>query len=199
MMSRTTGSLLSLMFIMSTVPSQAATRNVEMQEGQFVPTSAITALGSTVRWTNTDPIVHSSTKFAPFPASWNRMLNPGQSWGLVMAAAGAFSYYCDPHSDGVNGMRGTVRVPIGVSATSITKGSVATLRFSTRKLGGPWVFDVDIKRGSGAWTRTRTGYAGATLAYKPPTTGTYLFRAALRNASTGRRSGVSPARKIVVR
>jgi plastocyanin len=179
--------------------SSATTRTVAMRDVEFAPQSKIVPMGGYARWVNEGEIFHTTTKYSAFPGTWDKGLNPGGAWSLRMPAAGAFVYYCKPHSDGTNGMRGNIRVPVITSASSIPLGKAASLRFSLSRIGDEWGFDIQYKRNSGSWTNLRDGYRGATMSYRPSAKGTYLVRARLRYIPNGRKTAYSPAAKIVVK
>jgi plastocyanin len=51
--------------------------------------------GTTVTWTNNDPLVHTVTAD---DKSWDSgPIEPGQSWSHTFAQAGEFAYHCTPH------------------------------------------------------------------------------------------------------
>jgi plastocyanin len=70
----------------------------------FLPASVTIATGTTVRWTNTDHELHTTTSDTGL---WNSgSLNPGQQFMYIFNAPGTFTYACLIHSE----MRGTVIV-----------------------------------------------------------------------------------------
>jgi plastocyanin len=51
--------------------------------------------GTTVQWTNNDPLVHTVTAD---DGSWDSgPIEPGKSWSHTFAQAGEFAYHCTPH------------------------------------------------------------------------------------------------------
>ena len=70
----------------------------------FNPNPVTVAAGSTVTWTNTDSIPHTSTSDA---SGWNSgTVGPGQQFNFTFASSGTFHYHCAIHP----GMVGTVIV-----------------------------------------------------------------------------------------
>ena len=70
----------------------------------FSPDDADVAVGSTVTWTNTDSVAHTSTSDA---SGWNSgTLNPGARFSFTFQTAGRFQYHCAIHP----GMVGSVIV-----------------------------------------------------------------------------------------
>ena len=70
----------------------------------FMPDNLEVAAGSTVTWTNTDSVSHTSTSDG---SGWNSgIIAPGQQFSFTPQAAGTFSYHCAIHP----GMVGTVTV-----------------------------------------------------------------------------------------
>ena len=119
----------------------------------------------------------------------------------VFPAAGTFRYHCkDPaHS---STMTGTVKVPVGRKPVS---GPAPTTQFTIYwgqkgKLAPPgYVFDVQYKRpGDTSFRAYRTGVTKPGANITPTVSGTYYFRARLRNTANGKASGWSPVSHITV-
>src|SRR5262245_38408696 len=70
----------------------------------FVPDELDIAAGTTVTWTNTDAISHTTTSDA---SGWNSgIVGPGRQFSFAFPTAGTFTYHCDIHP----GMVGKVLV-----------------------------------------------------------------------------------------
>jgi len=70
----------------------------------YSPPELNIATGTTVTWTNTDSVAHTSTSDAP---GWNSgSVAPGGQFSTSFQAAGTFPYHCAIHP----GMTGTVVV-----------------------------------------------------------------------------------------
>jgi len=69
-----------------------------------MPDDLNVAVGTTVTWTNTDSVAHTSTSDE---AGWNSgSIGPGRQFSVAFQNAGTFSYHCTIHP----GMVGTVVV-----------------------------------------------------------------------------------------
>jgi plastocyanin len=70
----------------------------------YAPDEVIVAVGTTVTWTNTDSVPHTTTSDT---AGWNSgIVAPGGQFSSAFQAAGTFPYHCTIHP----GMIGTVVV-----------------------------------------------------------------------------------------
>jgi plastocyanin len=70
----------------------------------FAPDDLTVATGTTVTWTNTDSVAHTSTANAN---GWNSgIVSPGDHFSFTFQTPGTFSYHCSIHP----GMVGTVVV-----------------------------------------------------------------------------------------
>lgn len=66
----------------------------EIRGMNFDKRLAISA-GTTVQWTNNDPLIHTVTAD---DGSWDSgPIEPGQSWSHTFTQAGEFAYHCTPH------------------------------------------------------------------------------------------------------
>jgi plastocyanin len=70
----------------------------------FTPDDLEVAVGTTVMWTNTDSVSHTSTSNG---SGWDSgIIQPGRQFSFTYQTAGTFSYHCAIHP----GMVGTVTV-----------------------------------------------------------------------------------------
>jgi len=104
---------LALLALICIVPVHATTHQVIMQNLQFIPSAVEVAYGDTVKWTNQDPVQHTTTRTAT-PKMWDSgPLGPGQSFFDVFVAVdgpGPWTYECTIHL----GMTGVIRLtPLG--------------------------------------------------------------------------------------
>jgi plastocyanin len=82
------------------IPTGAAT----LGTSAFAPDALTVAAGTTVTWTNTDSIPHTSTSDAK---GWDSgIVGPGQQYSVSLQTPGTYSYHCTIHP----GMVGTVVV-----------------------------------------------------------------------------------------
>jgi len=95
----------------ATPPASGATSSVSIPVGAsalgtsaFAPDDLNVELGTTVTWTNTDSVSHTSTSDAP---GWDSgIVAPGAQFSRSFPTAGTFRYHCAIHP----GMVGTVVV-----------------------------------------------------------------------------------------
>jgi plastocyanin len=75
-----------------------------MRNLAFVPARTEVSAGTTVEWTNNDPLAHSVTAD---DGSWDSgLVQPGHTWRRTFAQPGTYGYHCTPHPF----MKGTVVV-----------------------------------------------------------------------------------------
>ena len=139
----------------------------------FTPKEVTVAVGDTVTWTNTDVLVpHTATEdhglwdlggsYAGTPVS-----PPGFPPGATVQRvfeAGTTAYYCRVHPVA---MRGVVAVPVTLGLTQRrVRVRGARKRKLVRYVDARWAapapasgeaFDVEIRRGNGAWRAARSG------------------------------------------
>jgi len=83
-----------------TIPSGAST----LGNRAFAPDDLAIAVGTTVTWTNSDAVAHTSTSDA---SGWNSgTITPGGRFSFAFQTAGTFPYHCAIHP----GMIGTIVV-----------------------------------------------------------------------------------------
>jgi len=67
----------------------------EMRTMTFAPNRIEIAAGTTVVWTNNDPLVHTITAD---DKSWDSgAIEPGKTWSHTFAQAGEYAFHCTPH------------------------------------------------------------------------------------------------------
>jgi plastocyanin len=178
------------------LPAQAATKSISIVSTTvgFSPDPASGVEGTTFAWTNDDPMLtHTSTQDSPL-ALWNTgNITPGSTKSVTIASAGAYPYHCNIHPF----MTGTVKVPIKVTAGA-TAGTF-TITMATTNATGSFVYDVQERVGSAAWTSYKTGVTTKSVSFTAPGPGTYAFRSRLRNTSVANAaSGWSPKMTVTV-
>lgn len=83
-----------------TIPSGAES----LGNRAYIPDDVTIATGTTVTWTNSDSVAHTSTSDA---SAWNSgIVAPGGRFSFTFATPGTYSYHCTIHP----GMVGTVVV-----------------------------------------------------------------------------------------
>jgi plastocyanin len=182
----------------------AATKDVSISGSAFDPSTVKAKLGDSVRWTNNDGFLHTSTSDGidgccpNGPSLWKSGNIPGGggTFTFTFTAAGAYGYHCSIH----NFMNGTVSVGMKVNPST---GSTTTQFKVTWATAIPSGFNVDIQisrpggPGFEIWkVNQRTKLKASFVPDAGP--GTYKFRARLQNESTGGASKYSPAKSIEV-
>ncbi|HTK41465.1 MAG TPA: plastocyanin/azurin family copper-binding protein [Gemmatimonadales bacterium] len=90
--------------------SSGAVTDVTIQNFTFTPANVTVKVGSTVRWTNNDPIAHTTTSDM---GVWDSgPLNPsGGTFQMTFSSTGTFPYHCSIHPPSVYpGFVGTITV-----------------------------------------------------------------------------------------
>lgn len=119
------------LLIFTTLPSDAATTNVSLQNIAYVPQATTIAAGDTVTWTNNDFTGHSVTaddgSFDSSPSCPPTCLSNGDTFTHTFATAGSFPYHCRIHgAAGGVGMSGTIIVQAAVTSTTPTSSTTTT-------------------------------------------------------------------------
>ena len=67
----------------------------ELRGMAFAPNRIEIAAGTTIVWTNNDPVVHTLTAD---DKSWDSgAIEPGQTWSHTFTQPGEFAFHCTPH------------------------------------------------------------------------------------------------------
>lgn len=83
----------------------ATSQKVTIAGLKFSPANLTVRAGTTVTWTNTDPVAHNVTSSGSGPLH-SPTLNKGASYSYTFTKAGTYRYVCTFH----NWMHGTVTV-----------------------------------------------------------------------------------------
>jgi len=94
---------------------QAADVSVTIMNFSFQPTPLTIPVGTTVVWTNQDPVMHTATSDTAGVFDTG-LLQKGQSGRVTFNTAGTFTYHCTVHPN----MHGTVVVTAAGAATTTT-------------------------------------------------------------------------------
>lgn len=180
------------------LPAEAATTSISIvsRTQGFNPATASGAEGTTFAWTNNDPsFTHTSTQDLPLSLWSTGNISPGVTKSVTLNSAGAYAYHCAIHPT----MTGTVKVPIKVGPTSGTTATTFTITMATTAAAGNFVYDVQERVGTGAWTAFKTGVTTKSVTFNASATGSYSFRSRLRDKTvSGKFSGWSPKKTISV-
>lgn len=165
----------------------------------FSPVTVKTSLGSTVTWTNMSNVLHTATSDSTDPYTWDTgSVSVGSSSSpIVFSAAGSFPYHCSFHP---TIMMGTVRAPMKASPASGVLGTTFKITWATAAPapGSNLVFEVQKKDPGGSFMPWQTDVTTLKTMFTPTATGTYSFRAQVKNTVTGATSGFSSAKSITV-
>ncbi|MBX5489848.1 MAG: cupredoxin domain-containing protein [Chloroflexi bacterium] len=67
---------------------------VRMVNNAYLPDTLTVSVGSTVRFVNDDPEIHTATQTGGFDSG---LIFPGESWQYTFTAPGEYQYVCLPH------------------------------------------------------------------------------------------------------
>ncbi len=133
------------------------------------------------------------------PVTWDSgTLMVGAQFSLVFTAAGKYTYHCNFHQN--LGMVGTISVPVKASPPSGPAGTTFTITVATVNAAGTLVYDIQMKAPGGTfmnWMISLTSKS-ATFDSTGKATGTYQFRARVRDTATGKATLFSKAKSISV-
>ena len=177
----------------SALQSNAATTTVEMTDQRtFVPARVTVAIGDTVRWSNTGVVLRHTATQASMGLWDTGDVQAGQSADVSIQWGGIFPYICVLHEGA--GMVGKVRSRIKFIPMTGPGGPSYKIRLATVAAPEDHVYDVQIKEGTGDWTRFRRGVTTRSVTFKPDQEGTYSFRSRIRQTTGGKTaSGFSPS------
>ena len=165
----------------------------------FSPKVAKVQQGSTALWTNTGTVSHTSTSDTTMPVAWDSgTLAPGATFSFVFTAAGKYTYHCAFHVS--LGMVGTISVPVKATPPSGPVGTMFTITVATANATGTQVYDIQMKVPGGTFQPWMTGITAKSAIFDSTgmATGTYQFRALLRDTATGKKTQFSGAKSISV-
>ena len=165
----------------------------------FSPKTANVPQGATAEWTNTGTVSHTTTSDTTMPVSWDSgTLGVGAQFPFVFSAAGKYTYHCSFHQS--LGMVGTISVPVKASPPSGAAGTVFTIVVASANATGTLVYDIQKKNPGGSFAAWKTGIQSKSVTFNSTgmATGTYQFRARLRDTATSKMTQFSVAKSISV-
>jgi hypothetical protein len=130
-------------------------------------------------------INHTTTQSSGVGIWDSGSLASGDSFSVELTAAGTYPYHCNIHAQ----MTGTVRVPVQVGLLSSGKIKVVV---ASEDAASGFAYDVQRRKGSGAWKDWKDGVAKRSAKYDPASSGKYSFRSRLVD-DAGDASDWSPA------
>jgi plastocyanin len=87
----------------ASVPAQAATIQISMENLEIAPSDVAAKVGDTVEWINKDVLAHTATARN---GDFDVMLQPKKTGSFVLKKAGTVEYYCRFHPN----MKATLNV-----------------------------------------------------------------------------------------
>ena len=82
----------------STGSPPSTTASVAIRNMGFDPSTLTVTKGTTVTWTNGDPVYHTVTSDAGGVPLSSPNINPGEKWSYTFTDDGTYAYHCTPHS-----------------------------------------------------------------------------------------------------
>lgn len=175
---------------------EAPGATVTVTDTGYSPRTVTIDQGQSVLWTNDGPGDNTATDASGMGLFDSGILSPGATYAFTFIAAANHRYKNTLHPT----VTGTVRVRLRVSPASGGTSTVFTVTWASADIPAPFVADVQIKRpgstGFVNWMRDQTGTSATFL--PDAGTGTYQFRARLRNTANGKAAAWSLAASITV-
>lgn len=168
--------------------------SISVTNSGYSPKVVTVPLGTAARWTFTSTSLQSATDSSGMALWDSGPLSSGAVFDFVFVGAGMYSY-----TSSTSTRIGTVRVPMSVAPTTGTRTSTFTVTWASATAPPGYVYDVQLQRPGRAWVTWKNAVTTASTAYVPDgTTGTYSFRARLRNVATSKASAYSAVSAVSV-
>jgi plastocyanin len=170
--------------------------SVSVSDDAFTQANIQVAQRRAVTWTFNGTKDQSVTESSGSGLFDSGTMTPGTTYTFVFTAAGRYDY----NSSLTPSMRGSVKVPIIVSATRGEVTDTFTVRWASAVAPAGFEYDVQVKRpGSSVWANWKVNQTGTTASFVPDGgTGVYSFRARMQNTSNTKASGWSPLKTITI-
>jgi outer membrane protein assembly factor BamB len=170
---------------------------VGITDTAFDPTEVIShPLGYAVKWTNNGALAHSVKDSSPVNLFDSGALEPGAAWQFTFSAASVYNY-----RSGTNGtFTGRIKVPVRLEPTAGTLATDFTVTWASAPPPMGLGYDVQVQRpGSSVWEFWKRNVLTTAATFRPDAgTGTYWFRAHIRNPLTGAGTAYSSKQSIIV-
>jgi uncharacterized repeat protein (TIGR01451 family) len=163
----------------ATVNPASGVTYVTVGDGGIAPTSPQPALGGSVRFLIQGAAQHSIADSSGLGLFSSGPLTPPAAFDYSFPAAGGYKIV-----DATTGHTATVQVATGNPPTAPVNLPF-TVSWATQALPSGTVEDVQVMAPGGSWVMFTHGTTALSQPYTPSKTGTYKFRARLRNIATG--------------
>lgn len=164
---------------------------------EFNPTTTYGKQTAIVEWDFNGPSQHAVRDSSSSLGIINSgSKGPGGTYLVTFPGAGTYNYV-----DTLNpSYTGVVKIPVVLSSASTTTSTPVTVQWAGMSSPAGYSFTVQIKRpGSSSWSTWLSNQSGMQAAFTPDAgTGTYSFRARIKNTSSGATSGWSGAVNLSV-
>ena len=190
------GSLDGAMYAFTDTPGAPTSSFISITDSGFSPNPVNNhTIGNGAKWTNNGTKSHTVTDSSGAGIFDSGAIAPGGTYTFVFVGAGVYQY-----KDTLSTITGTVKAPMILSPASGNATTTFTIQWAGGAAPAGFVFDIQIKRpGSTSWQNWKTGQTVASATFVPDTgTGTYQFRARVKNASNLKACQYSTAKSITV-
>jgi plastocyanin len=151
-------------------------------------------VGSTVTWTNSGPGTHTATDGSTMGLFDSGLMAVNGTYAFTFVGSGNYTV-----RDSQTGNTMRIKVPVNLSQGSGDLSTVFVVTWAGAPAPAGYVWDVQIKRKTAAWTNWNVGVSTLKANYTADNgTGTYKFRARLHRTSNNATSAWSGAKAIQV-
>jgi concanavalin A-like lectin/glucanase superfamily protein/Big-like domain-containing protein len=167
---------------------------ITINDGSFNPLNAGPAMCGAVRFVNKGTASHSvSDTTGGLLLFSSGPIAPNTEFDYRYSAAGNYTFQVAGQATG------RVKVPMKITPASGGTGTGFSVQWACEDPMPGYAFDVQIKRGTGAFVSWQNGVTTVSAVFTPDAgTGSYKFRARLRNTAGGATSAWSAAKAITV-
>ncbi|MGQ0668738.1 MAG: cupredoxin domain-containing protein [Actinomycetota bacterium] len=161
----------------------------------FDPATVTSTFGTTFNWTNDGTISHTTTQDGPLELWSSGILSPGESFSVILDAAGIYRYHCTVHP---TTMQGAIRIPVTIDPASGSQTTTFSITIASVRAPEGLAYDVQKRKGNGDWTIFRSEKRVRVVRFHPASSGTFSFRSRLHDTSSDATSKWSPKGSITV-
>jgi streptogramin lyase len=179
--------------------AQANTAYVLSFDGGFSPKARDANQGDTVQWTFLGPGAHRVKDKSGLGLFDSGSMSLVSYYSATLTAAGTYKYTDPLHLPNVDA-NGKLSVPVLANPSKGTVTTTFTIAWASAPPAPGFAFDVEILRPGANYVSLLTGTTDTSASFVPDTgTGTYKFRARLRDVATGKAIDYSPGLAIKVK